>query len=351
MITFSQAIELALEKAMAEDDRVVIFGEDVEMLRRNLRVRFGAERVRNAPISESAFLGAAVGAAMAGLRPVVEIMMVDFIAVALDPLLNHAAKLSAFSGGRWNAPLVVRAACGGGYGDGGQHEQALWGMLSGIPGLSVVVPSNPDDAAGLMLSAVASEDPVVFLEHKLLSDYWLEYLGSGNRQTVSFDVPEQGAHGLLSSPLAPVPIGSAAQIRPGSDLALLSLGVGVHRCLEAAGRLAGRGIDCAVLDLRSAAPLDRRAILELAQATGHVLVVDEDYASGGLSGEIAALLAENHSRAAFGRIAVTQPLPYARGQEDRALPNVQRIMAAAERLMSAPAPLAPATGKPVRALT
>ncbi len=333
MTTFSEAIERALEQAMAEDERVVIFGEDVEMLRRNLRVRFGPSRVRNAPISESAFLGAAVGAAMGGLRPVVEIMMVDFIGVALDPLLNHAAKVRAFSGGRWNAPLVVRAACGGGYGDGGQHGQSLWGMLAGIPGLAVVVPSTPADAAGLMLSAIAHEDPVVFLEHKLLSDYWLDYRGGGNRDTVAFDVPERGAQGHVPSPAVPVPIGAATTIRRGADVALISVGVGVHRCMQAAEALAGTGLDCAVLDLRSVSPLDRQAILELAEATGHVLVVDEDYISGGLSGEIAAVLAENGSRASFARLAVTETLPYSRAQEDLALPSAQGIATAAQELV------------------
>ncbi|MGZ4210784.1 MAG: alpha-ketoacid dehydrogenase subunit beta, partial [Actinomycetota bacterium] len=159
-LSFADAIERAVATAMAEDERVVVFGEDVELIRRNLLVRFGPRRVRNTPISESAFLGAAVGAAMAGLRPIVEVMLVDFIGVALDALLNHAAKLETFSGGRWRAPLVVLAACGGGYGDAGQHEQSLWGMLGGIPGLAVVVPSTPADAAGLMLSAIAHDGPV-----------------------------------------------------------------------------------------------------------------------------------------------------------------------------------------------
>ncbi len=333
MTTFAQAIESALEQAMSEDQRVVVFGEDVHMLRRNLLVRFGTARVRNTPISESAFLGAAVGAAMAGLRPVVEIMLVDFIGVALDALLNHAAKLEAFSGGRWSAPLVVRAACGGGYGDGGQHEQSLWGMLAGIPGLKVVVPSNPADAAGLMLSAIADDGPVVYLEHKLLSDYWLDYMGAGNRQTVSFDVPEAGARGSVPAPPARVPIGVATILRNGSDVGLVSLGVGVHRCVEAAERLADSGIECMVLDLRSAAPLDRQAILDVAELTGLVVAVDEDYISAGLTGEIAAVLAEHGSHAHFARVATTGTLPYTRIEERHTLPNAQRIITAVERAL------------------
>src|ERR1035441_5386072 len=199
---------------MAADDRVVVFGEDVPLLRRNLLVRFGPQRVRGAPISEAAFMGAAVGAAMAGLRPVVELMLVDFVGVALDSLLNHAAKLHDFSGGPWNAPLVVRTACGGGYGDGGQHEQCLWGLLGGIPGLAVVVPSCPADAAGLMLSAIAYEGPVVYLEHKLLSDYWLDYLGGASRPTVSFHVPPAGVHGGLPEPMAPARMCSTRTTSP-----------------------------------------------------------------------------------------------------------------------------------------
>ncbi len=332
-LAFAEAIDRAVEEAMARDERIVVFGEDVEALRQRSFLRHGPRRVRNTPISESAFLGAGVGAAMAGLRPVVEIMLVDFIAVALDPLLNHAAKLEGFSGGTWRAPLVVRAACGGGYGDGGQHEQNLWGMLAGIPGLAVVVPSNPADAAGLMLAALEEPGPVVYLEHKLLSETWLEYLGRGGRETVSFDIPAAGARGEVPEPLAPVPLGRARQCRQGGDLAIVSLGVGVHRSLEAAEELAAEGIETEVLDLRSVAPLDRDAVIAVARASGHVLVVDEDYMRGGLSGEIAALIAEAGVDAAFARIAVERTIPYARALEDRALPSASRIAAAARELL------------------
>ena len=153
-MNFSEAIDDALAQAMSEDPRIILFGEDVPMLRRNLLVRFGPKRVRATPISESAFLGAGVAAAMAGLRPVVELYMVDFLGVSMDALLNQASKLEAFSGGKWTAPVVVRAPCGGGYGDGGQHEQSLWGWLAHIPGLVVIVPSTPEDAWGLMYAAL-----------------------------------------------------------------------------------------------------------------------------------------------------------------------------------------------------
>jgi len=331
-MTFAQAIDYALGEAMARDERVVTFGEDVTMLRRNLFVRFGPRRVRQAPISEAAFLAAGVGAAMAGLRPVVEIMLVDFIAVAFDALLNEASKVRAFSGGGWNVPLVVRAACGGGYGDGGQHEQCLWGLLSAMPGISVAVPSNPADAAGLMLSAIDSDDPVVYLEHKLLSDYWLDYLGGGSRGTVSFDVPREGAEGEVACPPSPVPIGKARLVAEGGDLSLFSLGVGVHRCVEAARSLAERGIASEVIDLRSACPLDTELVTASARKTGRVLVVDEDYIAYGLSGELAAVLAEAGIKADFARVCSEGAIPFSRKLEDEVLPNVRRITEAALRL-------------------
>ena len=153
-LSLGQAVDRAIEEGMARDDTIVLIGEDAPMLRSPLFARFGADRVLAAPISESAFFGAAAGAAMAGLRPVVELYMVDFIAVALDAVLNHMAKLEGFSGGTWKAPLVIRAPSGGGYGDGGQHGQSLWGTLASIPGLTVVVASTPADAYGLMSSAL-----------------------------------------------------------------------------------------------------------------------------------------------------------------------------------------------------
>lgn len=332
-VGFSAAVDLALGQAMAADDRIVVLGEDVQTLRRGLYVRFGGGRVRNSPISESAMLGAGLGAAMAGLRPVVEIMFADFLPVAMDMLVNHAAKLAAFSDGTWQAPLVVRSACGGGYGDAGQHEQAMWGMLAGVPGLSVVVPSTPADAAGLMLAALADPGPVVYLEHKLLAGDWLEVVGGSEAARAALDVPADGAVGEVSDPPAPVLLGQAALRRPGRDLALVSLGVGVHRALAAAEVLAGEGAEAAVLDLRSVAPLDRAAVLDLAESTGRVLVVDEDYTRAGLSGEIAAILAEAGVGARFARVTCEETIPYARTLEVAVLPNVPRIVEAARALL------------------
>jgi len=332
-LEFGAAIDTAVATAMADDERIVVFGEDVPLLRRELLLRFGPGRVRATPISESAFLGTAVGAAMAGLRPLVEIMLVDFLGVALSALLNEAAMIHTLSGGRVNVPMVIRATCGGGYGDAGQHEQSLWGLLAGIPGLTVVVPSNPADGAGLMLAALVHDGPVVFLEHKLLSQQWLELLGGSDRATVAFDVPAAGTRGEVALPPERIRIGAAATRREGRDLAILSLAVGVHRSLEAAERLAAQGIDAGVIDLRSVSPLDRLAILEAARRTGRVLVVDEDYLGFGLSGEIAAQIAESGTTVRFGRIGCESVIPYARHLEDQVIPSVDRIAGAARRLM------------------
>lgn len=328
-MSFADAIEGALAQAMANDPTIIILGEDVHTLRRNLLVRFGKERVRATPISEGAFVGAAAAAAMAGLRPVVEVMLVDFIGVAIDALLNHAAKINAFSGGKWNVPLVVRASCGGGYGDGGQHEQSLWGWLAHIPGLTVVVPSTPADAGGLMLSALEHEEPVIYLEHKLLSDYWLDYLGAGGRKTVQYDVPEQGASGPVPKVQEKIPIGKAAVCRDGNDLTIISVGVSVHRSIEAAEDLEKQGISAGVIDLRTVSPLDRTAVYDAVKRTGRMLCVDEDYENFGLSGELAAIVMEAGITARYARVCTQTTIPYARNLEDQTLPNIQRIVEAA----------------------
>ena len=331
---FAEAIEDALGLAMSEDERIVVFGEDAPGLRMNLYARFGERRVRPAPISESAFLGAAVGAAMAGLRPVVEIMLIDFLPVAADALVNQAAKLVTFSGGRWRAPMVVRAACGGGYGDGGQHEQTLWAWLAHIPGLSVVVPSNPADAGGLMLGALADGGPVIYLEHKLLANYWRDYLGAGGRSTVSYDVPTAGEIGPVPDIWEPIPLGRAATRREGKDLTMVSVGVGVHRALDVAERLAAEhGAEAGVIDLRSVQPLDRKAVCEAVAASGRLLVIDEDYRDFGLSGELAATLLEAGIHAHYSRVCVEDTIPYDQRRERLALPNVDRIAAAAITLL------------------
>ena len=330
---FTQAVDDALATAMAEDPNIVVLGEDVPLLRRNLLVRFGPGRVRGTPISESAFLGAGVAAAMAGLRPVVEVYMVDFLGVGMDALLNHAAKLETFSGGGWTAPVVVRAPCGGGYGDGGQHEQSLWGWLAHIPGLAVLVPSTPADAGGLMLAALQQDGPVIFLEHKLLSETWLEFLGSGARRTVQYDVPAEGTRGKVPNRWKPLPLGEAVIRRPGTDVTITGVGVGVHRAVEAAQALDLEGISAGVLDLRTVSPLDRTAVREAVARTGRLVVVDEDYEGFGLSGELAALVLEAGISCRFARVCTRTTIPYARPLEDRTLPNTERICTAVRELL------------------
>jgi pyruvate/2-oxoglutarate/acetoin dehydrogenase E1 component len=330
---FTQAVDDALAQAMADDPSIVLFGEDIPLLRRNLLVRFGARRVRGTPISESAFLGAGVAAAMSGLRPVVEIYMVDFLGVCMDALLNHAAKVKAFSGGKWTAPVVVRAPCGAGYGDGGQHEQSLWGWLAHVPELTVLVPSTPADAGGLMLAALQHDGPVIFLEHKLLSEAYLTFLGSGGRRMVKFDVPEEGTKAVVPQNWEPIPIGKADIRRSGSDVTIVSVGVGVHRALEAAQELENEGISVGVLDLRTVSPLDKETVREAVAKTGRLLVVDEDYEGFGLSGELSAVVLEAGISCKYARVCTQATIPYARRLEDQILPNKERISVVVRNLM------------------
>ncbi|MFX0181111.1 MAG: alpha-ketoacid dehydrogenase subunit beta [Candidatus Hodarchaeota archaeon] len=323
---FAQAIESAIAQAMEEDESIIIMGEDVHTLRLNLFARFGKERVKPTPISESAFVGAAITAAMAGLRPIVEVMLVDFIGVTMDAILNHAAKITYFSGDKWNVPLVIRTACGGGYGDAGQHEQSLWGWLAHIPGLSIVVPSNPADAGGLMLSAIYENDPVIYFEHKLLADYWLDYMGIGGRTTVSFDVPEQGVEGIVPDKWEPIPLGKLNQMKVGEDITIVSVGVGVHHSLNAAKILEEKGISAEVLDLRSVVPLDKEGLKNSVSKTGSLLIVDEDYKNFGLSGEICAMLLEDELSFKYGRVCTENTIPYSRELEEQVLPDTNRII-------------------------
>lgn len=341
---FSEAIDDALAQAMAEDARIIVLGEDAPLLRRNLLVRFGTQRVLGTPISESAFLGASVSASMAGLRPVVDVYMVDFLTVAMDALVNHAAKVETFSGGDWTAPVVVRAPCGGGYGDGGQHEQSLWGWLAHIPGLTVLVPSTPADAGGLMTAALQHDGPVLLLEHKLLSETWVDFLGSGGRSTVQYDIPKQGTQGAVPPTWKPTPIGQSVIRRQGKDVTVVSVGVGVHRALQAADRMAQTGIAVEVLDLRTVSPLDRTTLCRSVDSTGHLVVVDEDYERFGLSGEIAAVVLEAGLFCRYARVCTRTTIPYARPLENETLPSVKRICSAIKGVLGLHTPDPPKQG-------
>lgn len=331
---FGQAIESAIAQAMEENDDIIIIGEDVHTLRLNLFARFGKGRVKHSPISEGGFVGAAITAAMAGLRPIAEVMLADFLAVTMDAILNHAAKIAFFSGNKWNVPLVIRTACGGGYGDAGQHEQSLWGWLAHIPGVSIVVPSNPADAGGLMLSSIYDDNPVIFFEHKLLSEDWLDFMAIGGRTTVSFDVPEQGAEGEVPDRWEPIPLGLLNRMKEGKDITLVSLGVSVHQCLEAAKILEEKGISAEVLDIRSVVPLDIENIKKSVEKTGVLIVVDEDYMQFGLSGEISASLLEKGLSFKYGRVCTKNTIPYSLKLELETLPNTERILNKALKILN-----------------
>ncbi|MEW6184934.1 MAG: transketolase C-terminal domain-containing protein [Thermodesulfobacteriota bacterium] len=231
------------------------------------------------------------------------------------------------------APVVVRAPCGGGYGDGGQHEQSLWGWLAHFPGLTVLVPSTPADAGGLMLTAQQHDGPVIFVEHKLLSETWLEFLGSGARPTVHYDIPAEGAKGPVPKKWEPLPLGKAAIRRPGRDVTIVSVGVGVHRAIEAARDLEKEGISAGVLDLRTVCPLDKAAVCETVKQTGRLLAVDEDYRGFGLSAELSAIVLEAGIPFTYARVCTNSTIPYARHLEDQRLPSKERIYDGVKQLM------------------
>lgn len=325
-ITIAKAMSEAISQEMRGNEDILVIGEDIGALggvfgtTQGLLDEFGAERVRDTPISETAFIGAAVGAATMGLRPVVELMFVDFFGVCMDAIYNLAAKNSYFSGGHQPVPMVLMTSVGGGYSDAGQHSQCLYGTFAHLPGMKVVIPSNAYDAKGLMISAIRDNNPVIFMFHKNLQGMgWL-----GTVPGAIVDVPEETYE---------VPIGKAAVVKEGTDITLFGLGATVHQALEAADMLEKEGINAEVVDLRSLVPLDRETILNSVRKTGRMIVVDDDYQSYGVSGEIIATVTE----AAFGslksapsRVAYPDiPVPFSRPMEQFALPNADKIFLAA----------------------
>lgn len=277
-ITFIEAIRGALADAMAADERVVVLGEDVAvkggvfLATDGLLARFGEARVIDMPIAEAGIVGAAIGMALYGLRPVAEIQFADYIHPAIDQILNEAARMRYRSNGDWSCPIVVRAPFGAGIHGALYHSQSTEALFTSTPGIKVVIPSTPYDAYGLLLSAIDDPDPVLFFEHKQLY---------------------RSLRGEVPTEMYRVPIGKAAVRRTGSDLSVLSYGLMVHYCLEAAEQLAQEGISVAVIDLRTLAPLDQETIFSTARNTGKVLIVHEDNLTGGVGGEISALIAEH----------------------------------------------------------
>jgi len=321
-MTYSEAIREALLLAMEADDRVFMMGEDVGTyggafgVTGDLVHKVGTQRMRDTTISELGIVGAGVGAALAGMKPIVEIQFSDFTAQAMDQIVNQAAKIHFMLGGSVNVPLVIRAPGGSGTGAAAQHSQSLEAWFAHVPGLKVVMPSNARDAKGLLLAALEDPNPVMILEHKLL------YKTSG-------PVPE-GAYRT--------PLGVAEVVREGKDLTIVATGVEVSRSLEAAALLAEQGIEATVVDPRTLTPLDTDTIFAAVKRTGRVLLVQEAVKTGGFISEISALIAESdtfgHLRAPIRRLAgLDVPIPYAPKLEKAAVPQVDDIVAAATQLV------------------
>ena len=327
------AINEALRTALETDPDVILMGEDIAGgggredqgieeawggimgATRGLYKTFGATRVRDTPISEMGFLGAAVGAAATGLRPVVEIMFMDFIGVCLDPLLNQAAKLRYMFGGKVRVPLTVRTLIGAGLNAAAQHSQTLYGMTTAIPGLKTVCPSNAADAKGLLLASIRDDNPVVFCEPKgVLLTEWC-------------DVPEEDYE---------IPIGKAAITREGSDVSLVGVGSTVPMALAAADMLAQEGVSAEVLDLRSLQPMDEEAILETLAKTGRLVVIDEATPRCGIASDVAALCVDkgfDFLNAPVKKVTAPHtPVPFSPALEKEFMPSPERIIAAVREL-------------------
>jgi pyruvate/2-oxoglutarate/acetoin dehydrogenase E1 component len=321
-MSYSEALADALKIEMRRDPNVYIAGEDVAVMGGSFGVtghgvfaEFGPARVRETPISETAIVGHAVGAAAAGLRPVVEIMFIDFMGIAMDELCNQAAKMHYMFGGGLKCPLVVRSAVGAGMGAAAHHSQSLEAWLCHIPGLKTIAPATPADAKGLLISAIRDDNPVVFLEHKML------YAQKG-------EVPE-GEY--------LVPIGKADVKREGSDVTLVCWSGMVRQCLAAADALEAEGVSAEVLDLRTLVPLDKQAILESVAKTHKLVVVHEACLTGGFGGEIAALVADegfDFLDAPIKRVAGPDtPVPFSPVLEAEFIVDAERIKAAVRSLV------------------
>jgi len=323
-VTTAKAISEAIAQEMRSNSDVFVMGEDVGPYggifgsTGGLFEEFGSTRIIDTPISETGFIGAGIGAAVEGLRPVVELMFVDFFGVCFDQIYNHMAKIHYESGGNVKVPMVLMTAVGGGYSDAAQHSQCLWATFAHMPGMKIVVPSNPYDAKGLMISAIRDDNPVVFMFHKgVMGLPWM----AKNPRSIG-PVPEEEYT---------VPIGKAAIAHEGTDVTVVSLSISVQHCLDVAEELEGT-TSVEVIDLRSVVPLDRDAILESVAKTGKLVIVDEDYKSFGLSGEIVATIADKDPsmlKKAVERVCYPDvPIPYARVLEYEALPTRDKIKAA-----------------------
>lgn len=320
----------AIGQEMERDDTIVAVGEDIGRAggvfgaTKGLQARFGKDRVIDAPIAEMGFAGMGVGLAMAGMRPLVEIMFVDFIGVCLEQVFNAAAKIPYMSGGRQKMPIVFKTA-GGCIGSAAQHSQCLWGMFAHLPGLKVVAPCNPHDHKGMMIAALRSDDPVVFIEHKAL------LLKKGRDFLHHPDVPNTAYE---------VPLGKAAVIRGGHDITLATISATVEHALRAAEMVANDGISVEVIDLRSVVPLDVSTVAKSAGRTGRLLVVDEDYLSFGLSAELSIRVIETLGLGVLWdvqRLAVPDvPIPAALSLEKAVVPSAEMIADRLRQMLGRP---------------
>lgn len=315
-LTFRQAIKRGLEEALDDDPNVLVMGEDVGRyggayaITAGLLKTYGPERILDTPISEASFVGCGIGAAVGGLRPIVELMSINFALVAFDQIVNMAAKIQYMSGGQINVPLVIRGPTGGGMQLGATHSQNLETVLAAVPGLKVVIPATPSDALGLFRSALADPNPVIFAEPARL----------------------YGQSGDVSDDHYTVPIGKANVVRPGSDLTLVSYGHGMVQSLLAADALLQRGVDVEVIDLRSLRPLDMLTVQSSVRQTGRAVLFEETWRTGGIMAEIAAELQEtciDHLDGPIIRVAgADAPAPYSRELELSGIPDHEDILQA-----------------------
>lgn len=323
-LTYRDALNLALKEEMRRDPSVVVLGEDVALyegsfkVTRGLLAEFGEERVRDTPISENTIVGVAVGAAMGGLRPVAELMTVNFALLAMDQLVNHMAKIRFMFGGQTHLPMVVRMPGGGGSQLAAQHSQSLESYFMHCPGFRVAYPATPADAKGLLKTAIRDNNPVVFLEHELL------YNSRG-------EVPDD--------PEFLVPFGQASVVRAGTDVTIVAYARMTVLALQAATELAKDGVSCEVIDLRTLCPLDAETFLASARKTGRAVVVEECWRAAGLGGDLAHRIHEacfDTLRAPVKRVAgLDVPMPYSREIEKQCIPRLESIVAAVRDVLAA----------------
>jgi pyruvate/2-oxoglutarate/acetoin dehydrogenase E1 component len=320
-ITYLEAVREALTQEMQRDPEVFLIGEDIGVYggafgaTRGMLEEFGPERIRDTPISEAAIAGAATGAALMGMRPVMEIMFMDFLTISMNQLVNQAAKMRFMFGGKASVPMVIRAPAGSGTGAAAQHCQSLEAWFVHTPGIKVVAPATPYDAKGLLVTAIRDNNPVLFMEHKLL------YRTKG-------PVPEE---------LYTIPMGKAEVKRPGRDLTIIAYSIMLPRALEAAQQLAAEGIEVEVVDVRSLKPLDKQTIVGSVARTGRVLITHEAPQTGGFGAELAAVVAESEAfdylDAPIRRLGGRDiPIPYNRTLERATVPQVEDIVASARAL-------------------